>query len=217
MAAQAPKPFELHGSPALDFVNTLDNRFNKADGSAAVRPREELIKTYNDLLRFLTQSELLTEVETRELRRIYSSTRKQEQVCNQILHEARDFREHLAAVTYALVDKLEIPEPSLVVLDNSIKNVFAHRRLVTEDTHLTWRWDGIACDLASPLWLLAKAAADQLLSENVSRIRSCAAETCRWLFLDTSKNHTRRWCNMKICGNRMKAHRYHFRTSEQAK
>jgi predicted RNA-binding Zn ribbon-like protein len=216
MVAKAPKPFELHGNPTLDFVNTLDNRFNKADGSAAARPPEELIKTYNDLLRFLTQSELLTEVESRELRRIYSSTRKREQVCNQVLNEARDFREHLAAVTYALVDRLEIPKTSLAVIDTSIKSVFAHRRLVIDDTHLTWRWDGIACDLASPLWLLAEAAADLLLSENVSRIRSCAAETCRWLFLDTSKNHTRRWCNMKICGNRMKAHRYHFRSSKQA-
>ncbi|WP_433983920.1 CGNR zinc finger domain-containing protein [Tunturiibacter empetritectus] len=68
-----------------------------------------------------------------------------------------------------------------------------------------------------PLWLIAQAAADLLLSQSTSQIRSCAAETCRWLFLDTSKNHTRRWCNMKICGNRMKARRFNSRTTRAAK
>ena len=43
------------------------------------------------------------------------------------------------------------------------------------------------------------------------RVRACGADTCRWLFLDTSKNHTRRWCNMRICGNRMKARRFQAR------
>jgi predicted RNA-binding Zn ribbon-like protein len=217
MTAQASKPFELHGDPALDLVNTLDNRFNKPNELTPARPPEELLKTYNDLLRFLTQSQLLTEAKARELRRLDLHEAKREQVCNQVLYEARAFREHLAAVTYALVDGLEIPKASLSVLDASIRQATAHRRLVSEDTRLTWRWSGITHDLASPLWLLAQATADLLLSENASRIRSCAAVTCRWLFLDASKNHTRRWCNMKVCGNRMKARRYHFRTSELAK
>jgi predicted RNA-binding Zn ribbon-like protein len=216
MTAQASKPFELHGDPALDLVNTLDNRFSKPNDPAFARPPEELLKTYNDLLRFLTQSELLTESKARELRHLASPATKREQV-SQVLYEARAFREHLAAVTYALVDGLEIPKASLAVLDASIKQATVHRRLVSEDTLLTWRWNGTVRDLASPLWLLGQAAADLLLSENASWIRSCAAETCRWLFIDTSKNHTRRWCNMKICGNRMKAHRYHIRTNEQAK
>jgi predicted RNA-binding Zn ribbon-like protein len=42
-------------------------------------------------------------------------------------------------------------------------------------------------------------------------VRACGADTCRWLFLDTSRNHTRRWCDMKVCGNRMKARRFHER------
>jgi predicted RNA-binding Zn ribbon-like protein len=214
MAAQAPKPFELHGNPVLDFVNTLDNRFNKPNDSAG--PPEELLITYNDLLRFVTQSELLTEAKARELRRLASPATEREQA-NQILYEARTFREHLASVTYALVDGSHIPEAALVVLDANIKQAAAHRELVSEGPLLAWRWSSIAGYLASPLWLLAQATADLLLSENTSRIRSCAAVTCRWLFLDTSKNHTRRWCNMKICGNRMKAHRFHYRNSEQAK
>jgi predicted RNA-binding Zn ribbon-like protein len=47
-----------------------------------------------------------------------------------------------------------------------------------------------------------------MTSEAVDRVHSCHDPECRWLFLDTSKNHTRRWCDMKLCGNRMKARRF---------
>ncbi|HXY97447.1 MAG TPA: CGNR zinc finger domain-containing protein [Steroidobacteraceae bacterium] len=46
------------------------------------------------------------------------------------------------------------------------------------------------------------------MSETLERVRACDADSCRWLFLDTSRNHTRRWCDMKVCGNRMKARRF---------
>jgi predicted RNA-binding Zn ribbon-like protein len=59
--------------------------------------------------------------------------------------------------------------------------------------------------------MLAQAACDLMTSGMLDRLRACGSETCRWLFLDTSKNHTRRWCDMKICGNRMKARRFHAR------
>jgi predicted RNA-binding Zn ribbon-like protein len=59
--------------------------------------------------------------------------------------------------------------------------------------------------------MLAQAASELMASTALDRLRACGSETCRWLFLDTSKNHTRRWCDMKICGNRMKARRFSAR------
>jgi predicted RNA-binding Zn ribbon-like protein len=50
-----------------------------------------------------------------------------------------------------------------------------------------------------------------LTSDKLSRVRQCQGENCTWLFLDTSKNHTRRWCEMKVCGNRVKARRHYER------
>jgi predicted RNA-binding Zn ribbon-like protein len=176
-----------------------------------------LLKTYNDVLRFLTQAQLLAEAKARKLSRLVASTAQREQVCNEVLEKVRALREHLATVTYALVDGLAIPESSLAALEVSLKVAAVHRRLVRADTRFTWQWIGVAGDLASPLWLLGDAAGDLLLSQRVSHIRSCADESCRWLFLDNSKNHSRRWCNMKICGNRMKARRFHSRTTETAK
>jgi predicted RNA-binding Zn ribbon-like protein len=65
-----------------------------------------------------------------------------------------------------------------------------------------------------PLWMLAQAAGDLLVSTDAEHIKDCGDPTCRWLFLDLSKNHTRRWCDMKTCGNRMKARRHHARFQE---
>jgi hypothetical protein len=58
---------------------------------------------------------------------------------------------------------------------------------------------------------LAQSAARLVTSDEINRVRACASKTCRWLFIDASKNHSRRWCDMKICGNRMKARRFSAR------
>jgi predicted RNA-binding Zn ribbon-like protein len=86
--------------------------------------------------------------------------------------------------------------------------------LSADQSQIAWSWRGLGRQVAAPLWLLAQEAADLLLSNRVAQLRSCASDTCRWLFLDTSKNHTRRWCDMKVCGNRMKARRFHARQAE---
>ncbi len=74
------------------------------------------------------------------------------------------------------------------------------------------KWDPqAATDPNLPLWLLAQSVSDILVAPDAARVKTCAVDTCRWLFLDTSKNHTRRWCNMKVCGNRVKARRFQAR------
>jgi predicted RNA-binding Zn ribbon-like protein len=73
-----------------------------------------------------------------------------------------------------------------------------------------WRIDvrPTAASLLAPvLW----SAADILVGPDCARIRQCANHSCLWLFLDDSKNGTRRWCSMQACGNRAKAHRHYLR------
>jgi len=65
------------------------------------------------------------------------------------------------------------------------------------------------------LWPAVRAAADLFTSEELEDVRVCASDICSWLFMDTSKNHTRRWCDMKSCGNRAKA-RKHYSQKKQA-
>jgi predicted RNA-binding Zn ribbon-like protein len=64
---------------------------------------------------------------------------------------------------------------------------------------------------------VVRAAADLATSAELSRIRECGSDTCFWLFLDRSKNGTRRWCDMKVCGNRAKARRHYQRGKSSAR
>jgi predicted RNA-binding Zn ribbon-like protein len=70
---------------------------------------------------------------------------------------------------------------------------------------LTWEGD----HLERPLWPIAVAAVDLLRSGPLDRLKAC--EECPWLFLDTSRNRSRRWCSMDDCGSRRKMRRYRER------
>jgi predicted RNA-binding Zn ribbon-like protein len=61
------------------------------------------------------------------------------------------------------------------------------------------------------LWPLAHSAAELLASSERARVRLCEGEDCGWLFLDTSRNGARHWCDMKDCGNRAKVRRFRER------
>jgi predicted RNA-binding Zn ribbon-like protein len=220
MTAPAKKPtlFDLSGGhPALDLVNSLDNRF-RADG-----PNENLVQ-YTDLLRFLVESDLLDPQRIRLLNKAASG-----KAAEQVLREVKELREATAAVFYAAMEERTPAHSDVQTLERYFVEVSRHRELhwnassdragpapVPADdhtpAHLAWQWSPQAeSDPNLPLWLLAQSVSDILLSSDAARVRTCAVDTCRWLFLDTSKNHTRRWCNMKVCGNRMKARRFQAR------
>ncbi len=57
--------------------------------------------------------------------------------------------------------------------------------------------------------LTANSAIELLATGARERVKTCAGETCRWLFLDESPTGRRRWCSMSLCGNRAKARRYY--------
>jgi len=69
-----------------------------------------------------------------------------------------------------------------------------------------------AADSDDPLFLIAAAAAELIATGDLSLIKPCGGTQCILLFYDTTKSHTRRWCSMAVCGNRMKA-AAHYRRS----
>lgn len=65
------------------------------------------------------------------------------------------------------------------------------------------------------LLAIGQSALDLLASDNVGLVRACANPRCSVIFVDQSKNHSRRWCSMARCGNLMKVTRFYER--ERAK
>ena len=68
-------------------------------------------------------------------------------------------------------------------------------------------------DAHAPLWLLTWEAANLLTNQSGSRIGRCSNDRCLWLFIDESRRHNRRWCDMQVCGSRAKARAYYARRS----
>jgi predicted RNA-binding Zn ribbon-like protein len=205
------------GHPALDWVNSLDNRF-RDDGP------DELLENYGDLLRFTEQTGLLGAAQSR-----YLATQVDETAGGSMLQAALKLREAAAALFYQAAvagtppgaPSISLTTPitpatyanALQLLERHLTEARRHQHLQwsAAGTKLIWSWSSPNPEPQRPVWLLAIQTSDLLMSDDMTRLRTCECDTCRWLFLDTSKNHSRRWCDMKVCGNRMKARRFQAR------
>ena len=202
-----PHDYKLSGGhPVLDLVNSLDNRF-RADGP------QELLPDYAALLAFTAQTGLIDAGRAKRLARTAPGPSLR------ALKAARELREALATTLYARIDGKAVGELGLRELERQFRRAAIHRELRPtraaardgREAAYAWDWGRFGNNVELPVWMLAQSAAELLTSADLARVRACDADTCRWLFLDTSRNHTRRWCDMKVCGNRMKARRFQAR------
>jgi len=186
----------IAGSPTLDFINALDWRFRESGP-------EELLTSYGALLQFAGQSGLLNSDFVRHL-----ATTVKGAVGQRVLGDAKELRETLASIVYRSLEGKTPPAKAMVTLERYFHEAFSRRGLLWRKSQLAWDWTDAANKAELPLWALSLDAAELMSSKAVTKIRACNNIDCRWLFLDVSKNHTRRWCDMKLCGNRMKARRF---------
>jgi len=219
MQATSDKPqkpiFELlAGNLCLDFINTLDNR-------PSGEPKE-LLKNYYDLARFAEEIGILT---PEQLHRLSERARLLPDEADEAVHRARDLREALHEIFSALMNRQTAPQPAMEKLNANLHDAALHSRLVQlkavqpkaldnetlPEGRLVWRFDDPASSFNAILWPIARAAADLLASSDVALVRTCSSPACQWFFLDTSKNHRRRWCDMKVCGNRAKVRKFYAR------
>ena len=117
-----------------------------------------------------------------------------------VLNEARSLRTAIDAVFRALATGSSPPADALAHLVERAGAAIERAQLAGRD--LVWEGD----DPERPLWPLAVSALDLLRDGPLDRLKAC--EDCPWLFLDTSRNHSRRWCSMADCGTRVKMRRY---------
>jgi len=99
-------------------------------------------------------------------------------------------------------------------LNSDAQEAARHMSLVQTNGGFEWKFDGLGNEFDAPLWPIARSAADLLASAQLQFVRACASKTCEWLFLDESKNHRRRWCDMTKCGNRAKVSSFYKRKKD---
>jgi predicted RNA-binding Zn ribbon-like protein len=203
---RAPR-FELTGGiVCLDFVNTLDDRFSGEP--------KELLKGYLDLARFGEDTGILSDL---QVDRLMTKSMHDPEEAQRTLQSAIEMREAMHKVFWALVQKQPVPRAALLVLNGYVKEAAQHMSVVPHNGHFEWQFDSEATDFDLPLWPIARSAAELLASEQVQFVRACASKTCEWLFLDESKNHRRRWCDMTKCGNRAKVKSFYTRQKKAPK
>lgn len=201
-----PPKFELiAGNVCLDFINTLDDR-------TSAQPKE-LLENYYELARFGEDTGILTPA---QLDFLYERVRLMPDEAEEALRRAINLREALYAIFSAVMNKQTAPQLAMDRLNANIHNAALHARLAQHEGRLEWRFDDMTSAFDTMLWPIARAAADLLASSDLALVRACSSPTCQWFFLDTSKNHHRRWCSMKSCGNRAKVRKFYAKKKVSA-
>jgi predicted RNA-binding Zn ribbon-like protein len=118
----------------------------------------------------------------------------------------------------ALAGGKPAPGPALGLFNNQLAVAMTHFRVTVGEDGCHWRLaEGGEPDLDMPVWPVARDAADVLTSARLKLVRECGGDTCSWLFLDSTRNHSRQWCDMKGCGNRAKVRRHRARHAHPAR
>lgn len=196
---RAANPFDWSGGdPALDFVNTLDERPSGA-------PVENLA-TYGELVRFAELAGLIEASISNRLRLVEGPN------CSRIATRARALREHLYAILAAMHSGKTLPKASLDAIASEVRRAHGARGLIakTASGPVGYGW-GSPLSPEIPLHACALAIETLLVAADHSRIRKCGASDCEVYFIDTSKAHRRQWCSMQNCGNREKQKRWRSR------
>jgi predicted RNA-binding Zn ribbon-like protein len=187
------------GSIALDFANTL--------GGMHSAPTHEHLLEYRDLVEFARIAGTLS---SSQARRLIGEGGRRPARATAVLRRAIALRETIWRAFDAFAKSARADPADLAAIHQEDLAVLAHARIKQNEAGVDYEWsDELSLD--RPLWQIARSAADLLRSRDLANVRECGSETCEWLFIDKSRNHTRRWCDMNDCGNRAKVRRFRQR------
>lgn len=190
------------GNLALDLTNTASDR-------SGGELREKLF-VYGDLMVWAERTSVLAPDRIAALRAEAESRPADAAL---VLAHVLELREALYRLFSAIAAGREPAAGDLDVLNAYLAEAAtaAPRRVVRGEAGWEWGWQEGAEPLATPLWPAVWAAGELLTAGDLTRVKECAGEGCNWLFVDLSRNRSRRWCAMKDCGNRAKARRHYAR------
>jgi predicted RNA-binding Zn ribbon-like protein len=192
------------GDLSLDYVNT-------AEFHASAHPQEYL-NSYFDFLRWANLGKVVANESGGSLLE-YAVNHPQE--AENALADVLELREALFRIFTARVLGQGVAAGDLHIFNRYLGEAMAHRRVEFFGGVAHWAWEEAKNRLDRPLWTIVSSAADLLTSEDGERLGQCQDDRgCGWLFIDVSKNHSRRWCSMESCGNRAKAQRHYGRKKQ---
>jgi predicted RNA-binding Zn ribbon-like protein len=190
----------LGGRLSLDFANT-------ADWHASDQP-VEFLTSYSDLVAWSQHVGILTD---HQVQHLLKEAARRPVDATAVFERAIALREAIYQIFSAISHGRPPQADDLATFNAELSRALAQSRIVSTAEGFVWDWAGAEDALDWMLWPVVHGAAGLLTSEELDRVGQCADDRCGWLFLDTSRNRSRRWCSMEDCGNRAKARRHYER------
>ena len=190
----------LGGRLCLDFVNTVEWRGTESP--------YDFLNTYRNFVIWCRHVGLMRNPEAKVL---IQKADKNPAEAKKILFRALELRETIYRLFSSMSEGISPAKKDLAAFNKYLSQTMRESRIIETKEGLTWDSEGNKDSLAWILNPVIRSAADLLVSGDLKRVKSCADSSCGWLFLDISRNKSRRWCDMKDCGNRAKASRFYRR------
>ena len=184
----------------LDFANS---RMYRGSGSDAQ-------ETLHDFTALATWCEAAFGAHAEERARRWAE--KDPENAAEVFSNAIAIREAMYRIFFAMATRKTPEARDVAAVNRALDEAPARRVLLRGENGFGWRIDINGISAASLLAPVLWSAGDLMVSPDTARLRHCSNDKCLWLFLDDSKNGSRRWCSMQSCGNRAKAHRHYLRT-----
>lgn len=194
ITSEAEKHHLIAGVLCLNFANTLYGH--------GKTPIHEYLAGYRDLVIWSHKAGILADREAEPL--IRGAARRPTEAAS-VFHRAIALRETIHQFFKAIAHDEQPKSTDLAALNAARSEALTHSHIDQTSNGFSIDWNEKTA-LDRMLWPIALSAAELLTSPNLSRVRQCGG--CDWLFVDTSRNHLRRWCSMSACGNRAKARRF---------
>jgi predicted RNA-binding Zn ribbon-like protein len=188
--------------PCLDFLNTLIvQRGHQVD----------LLRSLEDLLRWLVAAGLLAEEQAADLARRWSGTAEG----TAALDEAHAFRALMLSMVNGILAGLPPTPEAIAAINSMLRRRVAYARVTVSEAEApacALQWEYAYAEPRDLLAPLAHAAAVLVCEREWTRIKACENPACVLHFYDTSKNGSRRWCDTRGCGNRLRVAQHYRRT-----
>jgi predicted RNA-binding Zn ribbon-like protein len=184
------------GNPALDFANTESGRGTEGHQNHLREP--------GNVAAWAEHAGALLGEDVRRLRAELSA---EPELGATLLSRALELRSMIQEVGSAIAEGRAPPEADLSRLSNLHVSYLGRAVLVANGGTCRWRWRVEESPVAATLGPIALAAVKLFTEGDFQRIKQCGGHACGWLFYDSTKNNSRRWCEMEVCGNRAKQKR----------
>ena len=186
----------------LDFINT--------EMVIGGQPTD-CLSGFASLVAWLVQSRTLNGQQAEEILKSWQTSGE----ATTTFEDAVKLRAGLREMAERLVKGKSVPPSTAALINQYLARQTGHAELKRVRGGFEKRFQAEFREPAQLLWPVAESASDLLCYADLTLVKKCENPACVLFFYDTTKNHSRRWCSMSVCGNRMKVAAHYQRLRDK--